>query len=142
MLRLFALFHFMLLMVSCNTDPAEQQILQNIELMESAVESKDASDVLDHLAEGFVANEAMDKKQVEALMRGYFFRYPAIELVSSNINVELNPNDPNRAVMAANLIVAGGNTGLLPDRASGYKLEGEWQIERGEWRLIRLTWDR
>ena len=56
-----------------------------IDAVETAAEARDASDVLEYVADEYADSRGLDKTQLRNLLRGYFLAHPGLELV---VNIE------------------------------------------------------
>ena len=63
----------------------EQQVRALIDEVETAAEARDASDVLEHVADDFADSGGLDKTQLRDFLRGYFLAHPKLELA---VNIE------------------------------------------------------
>ena len=67
------------------TTSDEQQVRALIDEVETAAEARDASDVLEHVADNYTDSRGLDKTQLQDFLRGYFLAHPRLELV---VNIE------------------------------------------------------
>lgn len=75
-----------LLLAGCGAKPSdEEQVRAAIDAVEEAAESRDASDVLEHVAASYSDSAGFDKSQLQNFLRGYFLAHPKLELL---VNVE------------------------------------------------------
>ena len=123
----------------CSEPPAEQAIRENIEKVESAIESHQRSAVTKHLSSYFVMNDKIDKKSTERMLMAAFLRHKNIEIIVSNITIEPNKSDAQRAKSTATVTLVGA-TNFMPDSGSIYQVHAQWQIESSAWRLMTLGW--
>ena len=63
----------------------EEQVRAVVSAVETAAEARDASDVLEHVAENYGDSAGFDKPQLQNFLRGYFLAHPKVELL---VNVE------------------------------------------------------
>ena len=63
----------------------EEQVRAVVSALETAAEARDASDVLEHVAENYGDSAGFDKTQLQDFLRGYFLAHPRVELL---VNVE------------------------------------------------------
>lgn len=76
----------MILLAACGaTTSDEQQVRALIDEVETAAEARDASDVLEHVADDFTDSGGLDKTQLQDFLRGYFLAHPKLELA---VNIE------------------------------------------------------
>lgn len=121
--------------------PAAQQIKAHIAEITAGLETKDHSQITDHLSEQFLANNRLDKSAIRRMILAHFLRHQSIDIVLENLSVSLNDNDPNRATVQGNVIVSGGSGRLIPDSGRLVNVDSQWQIERGEWRVVAMSWE-
>ncbi|MFT5693718.1 MAG: hypothetical protein ACI92E_003061 [Oceanicoccus sp.] len=123
----------------CSELPAEQAIRSNIEEIESAIEGHRRSDVTKHLSSYFLMNDKIDKKSTQRMLMGAFLRHKNIEIIVSNISIELKKTDSHRAMTTATVALVGA-TNFVPDSGRLYQVTAQWQIENASWRLMTLDW--
>src|SRR4051812_47235162 len=63
----------------------EQQVRALIDELETAAEARDASDMLEHVADDYADSGGLDKTQLRDFLRGYFLAHPRLELA---VNIE------------------------------------------------------
>ncbi len=127
----------------CERGPAEEQIVAAIEDIQAGIQAHDSRQVVSQLTDSFMADSSssqFDKKSIRQLMFVYFRRYPDLNILASNIDVQVNPVDPNRAQVTAMVATSGGE-GLIPDSARLFQVTSVWQIEGGDWKLSTLSWE-
>jgi len=77
---------FTVLLAACAAPTSdEQQVRALIDAVETAAEARDASDVLEHVADDFADSGGLDKTQLRDFLRGYFLAHPKLELA---VNIE------------------------------------------------------
>jgi hypothetical protein len=75
-----------ILLAACGAKTSdEQQVRALIDEVETAAEARDASDVLEHVAETYADSGGLDKTQLRDFLRGYFLAHPRLELA---VNIE------------------------------------------------------
>ena len=75
-----------ILLAACGAKSSdEQQVRALIDDVETAAEARDASDVLEHVADNYADSSGFDKTQLQDFLRGYFLAHPKLELL---VNVE------------------------------------------------------
>jgi hypothetical protein len=75
-----------ILLAACGAKSSdEQQVRAVIDAVETAAEARDASDVLEHVADNYADSRGFDKTQLRNFLRGYFLAHPKLELL---VNVE------------------------------------------------------
>lgn len=150
--RLLALWLICLFTLSaCSKPPAEQQIRENTEKIQAAIENKKADKVLAYLADQFQAYEStgksgnrhldyyLDKHQLKKVMLLQFLRHKNIRVSFSAISVELDPVYTDQAAMRTTAIITGAS-GWLPDDGRIYPLVSQWRYIEGDWYMTELEW--
>ena len=75
-----------ILLAACGAKSSdEEQVRAVIDAVETAAEARDASDVLEHVADNYADSSGFDKTQLQNFLRGYFLAHPKLELL---VNVE------------------------------------------------------
>jgi hypothetical protein len=69
----------------------EEQVRALIDDMETAAEARDASDVLDLVADDYQDAQGFDRAQLRNFLRGYFLAHPKIELLVDIESLEFPP---------------------------------------------------
>lgn len=134
-----ALLAVVILLQGCSDTPAQEQIKAHINQLADAIETKQPDEALALIHENFVSEKGQDKKWVKRTLLIHTIRHDKIQLVLSNIHVELK--DPQTALATFHVIATGGK-GLIPDQGSAYKMHTEWRTDSGDWRLVYTKWDK
>jgi hypothetical protein len=75
-----------ILLAACGAKSSdEEQVRALISAVETAAEARDASDVLEHVADTYTDSAGLDKAQLQNFLRGYFLAHPKVSLL---VNVE------------------------------------------------------
>jgi ketosteroid isomerase-like protein len=118
------------LLAACGSRSSdEQQVRALIVELENAAESRDTSDVLEHVAAGYEDAQGFDRAQLQNFLRGYFLSHPRIELL---VNVEAL-QFPADGLAQAELSITSVSLND-PDRA---RVKVEFRREGDTWRLSR-----
>ncbi len=107
----------------------EQQVRALVDAVEAAAENRDASDVLEFVADDYEDTNGFDKSQLRNFLRGYFLAHPKIELM---VGVEVL-EFPADGVAKAELSV----TSLSLDDPDRVRLRVEFRRKGGDWRVSR-----
>ena len=145
MTRAVAALFLALLLAACSEPVGPEALIRaNIMAMEEALAERSNGDFMDNLAASFsggrVGEETLDRSAAQKLLAVYFLRYRNIELLVSQVDVEIDLYEPMLASSTARVALAGGQH-LLPDAAGFYTVRGQWQNFDGQWKLTRLTWE-
>lgn len=125
-----------LILAACARTPDEQRLRDAVAAMEAAIESGEAGEFVDHVAEDFSGQGGqMDLRQLRAVLVAQTLRH-------QNISVLLGPLDirmfGDRATVKVNLVATGGQ--WLPETGRQIALESHWRFEDGEWLCFRADW--
>jgi len=67
-------------LVACGAKSSdEQQVRAVIDAVETAAEARDASDVLEHVADNYADSNGFDKSQLRNFLRGYMLAHPKLD---------------------------------------------------------------
>ena len=143
-LRLLAVV-FLLLLQSCSSDPEtpEERIRALIDAGETAVESRDLSEVTALISQHYFDKQGLDRAAVRRLIAGQFLMHPSIHLLVQTDEIRLVT--PERAEVLIYVAMSGTRLDRAEDllglRADLYRfdlgLEKEdenWRIRGGRWR--------
>ena len=117
-------------LAACGTRTSdEEQVRALVESVETAAEERDASDVLEHVADDYEDTNGFDKSQLQDFLRAYFLAHPKIELLVSIDTLEFPADGVAQAVITVTNV-----TITDPDRV---RLRVEFRRKDGDWRVIR-----
>ncbi len=119
-------------------DSPEQIIADNLAQLEEGIEQKDPDQVLDLIHENFSTRSGADKLWIKRTMAFYMIKHTKIEIVSSGLDIEMQPESANAGFSA---LVTGG-AGLIPEQGAIYQVETEWRLQDGDWLLVYADWSR
>lgn len=89
-----------ILMSACASSSSdEDRVRAVIDDVEAAAESRDASDVLEHVADSYADARGMDKTQLRDFLRGYFLVHPRLELIVTVESLEFPVDGLAQAVI-------------------------------------------
>ena len=132
-----------LLTACAEPEGPEQAIKSQISVMESALAERSPLDFLDSLSESFLGGKSgqldMDKEAAKKMLAVYFLRYHRIRISVTQIEIELDPYEPQLATASARVVLAGGES-LLPNSAGFYQVDSQWRDFDGGWKITRLQW--
>ena len=107
----------------------EERVREVVAAMETAAEARDASDVLEHVAENYQDAQGLDRAQLTNFLRGYFLAHPKIELLVDIESLEF----PADGLAQAEISV----TRLALDDADHERFKVEFRRDESDWQLIR-----
>jgi ketosteroid isomerase-like protein len=127
----------MALCAGCARSDPEQRLRERVAALQAAIESNDIAAMQQHLADDFVGNDGMDRRQARAMATMLAARYGAVRLVFGPLDVRMQP--PANASVAFTAMASGGD-GVLPSDVQGYSVETAWRESGGEWMLYHAKW--
>ena len=119
-----------ILLAACGAKSSdEEQVRALIDSMEVAAEARDASDVLEYVADDYADSSGLDKPQLQNFLRGYFLAHPKLELVVKIESLEFPVDGLAQAVVSVATVELGD-----PDLQ---RLKVEFRRTGGQWRVAR-----
>lgn len=131
------------LLFACSTEKGslEEQIQQFLDQAVSAAEARDHSALGELIHNEFSSEKLINKHQLIATARAYFFRHKNIHLFSKLHSVE--SLDEDKAFVVVYIAMAGQTISDMSElanlRARVYRFELELE-DQGEWRVKRARW--
>ncbi len=123
---------------ACTKSDPEQALRARMAELQAAIESRDASAVQQFLADDFVGNDGMDRRQARATAAMVMMRYQSMGVSFGLLEVKLQP--PANATVAFSAMTTGGAGGLLPENMQAYQVETAWRESGGEWVMYHAKW--
>ena len=123
---------------ACSRVPAEQAVRQQLQALQSAIDARDAGAVHDLLAEDFVGNRGMDRRQARQLSIAVFLQHRDVGAHLGPVTVQLHGQ--TEATATFSVLATGGTGGLLPESGQVFEVETSWRLVDGEWRLLNAHW--
>jgi hypothetical protein len=114
----------------------EAQILAQIAVLQEAIENHDRSQFMDVIDEQYQDQLGNDRKNLQRMLIGFFYRYKDISVYVSANQVELQSI---RADVQSQVILTGGKN-IIPDNARHYSVHSCWKKVSDEWLLSCLEW--
>ncbi|MDT8437817.1 MAG: hypothetical protein RQ729_02270 [Wenzhouxiangellaceae bacterium] len=129
----------LVLLAACGQPvPAEQQILDRLVAMTTALESGDIDDFMAPVADDFIAgNAGLDRRSLGLLARRERLARSAIRVRRMATEVELIGDERATASFQA---LATGGSGWLPDEGRLWQVDTGWRRDGGDWVLISAEW--
>ncbi len=133
-----------LLVAGCaEPEEPEQAIRAEIAGMEEALAERSPMEFMDVLSESFLGGKSgrldTDKEAAKKMLAVYFLRYHRIRIAVTQIEIEIDPYEPQLAIADARVALAGGEN-LLPNSAGFYQVNSQWRNFDGDWKITRLQW--
>jgi hypothetical protein len=131
-----ALFVTSTLLAACGAKSSdEEQVRALIDTVEAAAEARDASDVLEHIADDYDDSNGFDKTRLQNFLRGYFLAHPRLELVVNIESLEFPVDGLAQAVVTVATVEL-GDPDLQRLKVELRRAGGEWRVARAD-RVVR-----
>ena len=127
----------LLALVACARTLPEQALRQQMQTMQGAIEAGDAGTIEGMLAEDFIGNEGMDRREARRLATAMFMRYRDVGVGFGPLQVQLQGDHATASFTA---VVTGGDGGALPGNGQVYDVTSGWRRDGNEWRLVNAQW--
>ncbi len=141
--ELTALTILALLLFFCgDKPPAEEQIIQKIQLGKAAIETLDIDSLDEVISENFEVKgdrKNIDYDSIRRMLALYSIRKQNISLTISPPMIEMDKHNTHLATSEMTVLIT-ASRGLIPDDGRIYKVTGNWRLYDDEWMLTRLTW--
>jgi hypothetical protein len=139
--RSFLLLAFAIL-AACSRPASEEALRGRIEEMKIAIEGKDASGFMKHVAPSFKGSSdetgEMDREALRRMVTGTLFVYPKIKVATTVRELKITDDSAESIVEA--IATAGEN--VLPDQARHFSFKAQWTRSGQTWQLTRAQWSR
>ena len=128
---------FVTLLGACSRSDPEKELRAAVDAMQAAIQAKNTSGFLDHVADDFTRESGnFDKKEARRILAGVFLTHQSINVVSTVRDIKI---DGQRAT-AQITVLATGSSGLLPERGQSWTFSTHWRREAGAWRVFNAEW--
>jgi len=120
------------LLAACSAKSSdEEQVRALIDSVEAAAEKRDASDVLEHVADDYVDSSGLDKRELQNFLRGYFLSHPKLELLVNIESLEFPVDGLAQAVVSVTAVEL-GDPGMERLKVEFRRAGGEWRVARAD----------
>jgi len=109
----------------------EEQVRALIDGVETAAEARDASDVLEYVADDYEDSNGLDKTRLQNFLRGYFLAHPKLELVVNIESLEFPVDGLAQAVVSVATVELGAPD-LQRLRVEFRRADGQWRVARAD----------
>ena len=113
----------------------EQQVRAVIDAVETAAEARDASDVLEHVADNYADSNGFDKTQLRNFLRGYLLAHPKLELLVTVESLEFPVDGLAQAVISITTVEL-TDPDMQRLKVEFRRRESDWQVVRAD-RVVR-----
>ena len=124
--------------VGCSRTAPEQAVREQLEVLQAAIDGRDAGDVQALLADDFVGNQGMDRRGARQLAVAVFLQHRDVGARIGPVAVELRGEDEATATFS--VLATGGSGGFLPETGQVFDVETGWRLVDREWRLLNARW--
>jgi hypothetical protein len=139
----FVILFLLVAMAACSRTSSNEEALRGrVEEMKLAVESKDASGFMKHVASNFkgASDETgeIDREALRRLVTGTLFVYPKIKVATTVRDIKVT--DESAQMLIEAIATAGEN--VLPDQARHFSFDTHWTRTGQTWQLTRARWGK
>jgi hypothetical protein len=122
----------MTLLAACGKKSSdEEQVRALIDSVEAAAEARDASDVLEHIADDYADSSGLDKTQLRDFLRGYFLSHPKLELLVNIESLEFPVDGLAQAVVTVATMEL-NDPDLQRLKVEFRRKDGQWLVARAD----------
>lgn len=120
------------LLAACSVKSSdEDQLRALIDQVEAAAEARDASDVLEHVADDYSDSSGLDKRELQNFLRGYFLSHPKLELLVNIESLEFPVDGLAQAIVSVATVEL-GDPGMERLKVEFRRAAGEWRVARAD----------
>lgn len=124
-------------LAGCASEPDAEALRRIIGEMETAVESGEPGDFLEHVGESFSGQSGgMNKAQLRVTLIAIKMRHERIGVVPGDAEIEVTGD---RASVKMRVLATGGS--WMPETGQILDIDSQWQREDGDWRCISANWN-
>jgi len=117
-------------LAACSSQSSDdERVRAVIDAVETAAEARDASDVLEHVADNYADSNGFDKAQLQNFLRGYFLAHPKLEVLVNIESLEFPVDGLAQAVISIATVEL-----TDPDLQ---RLKVEFRRAGDEWQVVR-----
>jgi ketosteroid isomerase-like protein len=136
--RWLLLLSMAVLVIACaRTDP-EKALRASIAEMEAAVKARDTAKLAGYLAPDFArgGEGGMNRDEARRTVAAVLLTNPNIYMNVSISELTITGNTATAKLM----VVAGGGSGIIPERAQSWSFTTRWRYEKDKWLVERADW--
>lgn len=139
-LALLPLGAMALLASGCDRQTPLARLDATVDALQASLEARDAGAVMDLLHERFRAQGDLDALWARRTMMLMFQRYAQIRVIAVSRSSQVDPEPSLTGFTDAQVLITGAQ-GLIPERASPYKVRLQWRLVDDDWKLYDLSWE-
>jgi ketosteroid isomerase-like protein len=138
----FAIVAFTIVLVAltaCSRTDPEKALRASIAEMEAAVKARDTAKLVGYLAPDFASgagDEVMNREGARRTVAAVLLTNPKIYMNVSISELAVTGN----SATAKLVVVAGGGSGIIPERAQSWSFTTRWRYEKDKWLVERADW--
>lgn len=121
----------------CARTPPDEALRQTVRDGFAAIESRDARQLADRIADDFVGPAGLDRDGARRLAALHFMRHGDVGMLPGPLDVELQGQ---HARVRFSAVISGGSGRLLPDSAQAWQVDTGWRLVDGEWLMTSADW--
>lgn len=125
-------------LAACSSTAPEQRLRERIAAMQAAIQAGRAGDFMAAVAEDFVGEGGMDRRQLRGMIAAQLLRQKEIGVSVVSMDVRMLPGE-RQAEVELDVLLTGG-AGFLPDRASTHHIHSGWNDGDKGWQVISADW--
>jgi hypothetical protein len=125
-------------LTACSRTDPEKALRASIAEMEAAVKARNNSKLMSFLSPDFSRSGAggMTKDEAKRTVGAVFLTNPNIYLNATIREVNITGSSATARIT----VVAGGGSGLIPERAQSWDFTTRWRYENDKWLVERADW--
>ena len=107
-------------------------------MLQRDIDARKADAVASALAEDFVGNDGLDRREARRMAAALFVRYRDVGVRFGPLQVEMRGE--RHATVRFTAIASGGRGGLLPEDGQVYEVASGWRMDDGDWSMTSAEW--
>lgn len=138
LLTLVGLATLLITLSACSRTDPEKALRASIAEMEAAVKARDTAKLVGYLAPDFArgGEGGMNRDEARRTVAAVLLTNPNIYMNVSISELTITGN----SATAGLVIVAGGGSGIIPERAQSWNFTTRWRFENNRWLAERADW--
>lgn len=128
-----------LLVAGCAEPPPEDEVLINRHLtsMLQAAQNKDLDTILSYLDEDFLGNGRIRKANIKGMLFLHFRQNTHLHVLMRVAEIKV---EGESAEVMTQVITAGREENLIPERGRVLEITSRWAKRDGDWRVMEASW--
>jgi ketosteroid isomerase-like protein len=115
----------------------ETRLRQAIADMEKAAEAKQIRPILAYLADDFLGNKVYRKANIGGMLLLHFRQNQHIHVYLHIVELKIKAD---QAQIQCQVVLAGRDEKIVPERARILVIDSDWQKRDGEWQVVKAHW--